>query len=360
MDYRDELIVFLSSLEFENENLRSTYDLLFEAEDFFKIKDDEVRELLKSKSDKVCERILKYRSYDRVQKILDICYKKGIKISTINSVDYPESLRPMENSPMILYKIGDLDPIERGVAIVGSRKPSLYGKNTVATIVRGIRDLNPTIISGMAYGIDAQAHLQALDNDLKTVCVLGCGVDFIYPKTNRQIYQRVIESGGLIVSEYPPNSKPRPYRFPLRNRIISGLSHAVIVVEAKEKSGSLITARLAAEYGREVFAVCGNVDSIYSQGTNRLIFDGASIALSPEDILNHPVYQMNEKKSLPNLSDLTLEEKTLYDSIVDGHQNTETLMAHVGWDITEVLSVLTMLELKNYITGVDSDCIEIL
>ena len=122
----------------------------------------------------------------------------------------------------------------------------------------------------------------------------------------------------------------------------------------------MITARLAAEYGREVFAVCGNVDSIYSRGTNRLIFDGAAIALSPEDILNHPVYQMHGKKKGSNLSELTLEEKTLYDSIKDGHQNTEAIMVHVGWDITDVLSTLTMLELKNYITGVDSDCIELL
>ena len=347
MDYRDELIVFLSSLEFENENLRSTYDLLFEAEDFFKIKDDEVRELLKSKSDKVCERILKYRSYDRVQKILDICYKKGIKISTINSGDYPESLRPMENSPMILYKIGDLDTIERGVAIVGSRKPSLYGKNTVATIVRGIRDLNPTIISGMAYGIDAQAHLQALDNDLKTVCVLGCGVDFIYPKTNRQIYQRVIESGGLIVSEYPPDSKPRPYRFPLRNRIISGLSHAVIVVEAKEKSGSLITATIAATQGKEVFAVPGPINSPLSKGTNKLIRDGATIFTDVED-LREVLPFAEDKKEVVQIN-LDMEELLIYDLIKRGTHNVDSLLIESQYEMNKLNEVLTMLELKNLI-----------
>ena len=215
------------------------------------------------------------------------------------------------------------------------------------------------IVSGLALGIDKLAHIEALDAGGDTIAVLGNGIGECYPKSNRSVYERIIQT-GLVLSEYPPYTSPQPFRFPERNRIIAALGDGVLVVEAKEKSGSLITARLAAEYGREVFAVCGNVDSIYSQGTNRLIFDGASIALSPEDILNHPVYQMQKKKTLPDLSELSLEEKTLYDSIRDGHQNTEALMEHIGWDITEVLSVLTMLELKNYITGVDSNCIEIL
>ena len=348
-----ELLIRLSLAGMPNEELIELYGYLTEDEGQMTFLEGEnIPQKLRERTTIFLDRDISKR-----QKVID---SQCIQILVVGDDFYPEKLALTPDPPMVIYAIGNLELMAKpSLSVVGARKHTDYGQRVCKKFVSQLASSGLVIISGLALGIDKLAHQATLDVGGETIAVLGNGIGDCYPKSNRACYE-AIKSAGLILSEYPPCTSPQPFRFPERNRIIAALGDGVLVVEAKEKSGSLITARLAAEYGREVFAVCGNVDSIYSQGTNRLIFDGASIALSPEDILNHPVYQMNEKKFLPNLSDLTLEEKTLYDSIVDGHQNTETLMDHVGWDITHVLSVLTMLELKNMITGVDSDCIEIL
>lgn len=219
-----------------------------------------------------------------IKNIIKICSEKNIRILTIPHDEYPEMLKYIPDPSLVLYVRGSI-PKENAVAIVGSRKASGYGIETAFKIASELALSDIVIVSGMARGIDTAAHSGALDAEGKTVAVLGCGVDIIYPPENKGIMERIIKNGAVI-SEYPPGSPPSTLHFPLRNRIISGMSLGTLVVEAGLKSGSLITANCALEQGRDVFAIPGNINNYNSMGTNRLIKDGAKIVLDSDDILD--------------------------------------------------------------------------
>ena len=199
---------------------------------------------------------------------------------------YPNKLKSIYDPPELLYCLGDIRLLnEPSIAIVGTRNASNYGKRIAYNLSQELSKRGVTIISGLASGIDSYAHEGAFKNVGKTIAVLGSGIDVIYPKENEDLYKSIIKNGGLIVSEFPLGTKPEKDNFPKRNRIISGLSDGVVVVEAKKKSGALITADLALEQGRSVFAVPGNIDSQNSEGTNNLIKEGAVPVTSYLDIL---------------------------------------------------------------------------
>ena len=199
---------------------------------------------------------------------------------------YPNKLKLIYDPPELLYCLGDIRLLnEPSIAIVGTRNASNYGKRIAYNLSQELSKRGVTIISGLASGIDSYAHEGAFKNVGKTIAVLGSGIDIIYPKENEDLYKSIIKNGGLIVSEFPLGTKPEKDNFPKRNRIISGLSDGVVVVEAKKKSGALITADLALEQGRSVFAVPGNIDSQNSEGTNNLIKEGAVPVTSYLDIL---------------------------------------------------------------------------
>lgn len=230
---------------------------------------------------------------------------------------YPEKLKVMANRPSVLYCLGNLpDPTKPAVAIVGARMCSPYGRIQAFRYARYLSDAGVQVISGLASGIDAEAHKGALEGTTATFAVLGSGVDVCYPAANRPLYRRILRNGGGILSEFEPGTKARSYHFPIRNRIISGLSDLVLVVEAKEKSGSLITARYALEQGINVYAIPGIVTDELSVGCNKLIFDGAGIAYTPEVLLselgidpekkNHTVENVCEKNHFLLESDLKL------------------------------------------------------
>ncbi len=225
-----------------------------------------------------------YEFSQDIKNIIEICYKKSINIIPISHEEYPEMLKYIPDPPLLLYVRGII-PKFNSIAIVGSRKASGYGVETAFKIASELVLSDITIVSGMARGIDTAAHSGALDAGGKTIAVLGCGVDIIYPPENRSIMERIIKTGAVI-SEYPPGSPPSTIHFPNRNRIISGMSLGTLVVEAGLKSGSLITANCALEQGRDVFAIPGNINNYNSMGTNRLIKDGAKIVLSSDDILD--------------------------------------------------------------------------
>ena len=236
-----------------------------------------------------------------------------IKCITKEDPNFPERLRKLSGMPKKLYYIGYLpDPKKPSAAVIGARMCSPYRRCQAFKYARTMAKYGVQIISGMARGIDAEGHKGALDTDTPTFAVLGSGVDVCYPKSNRRLYQRILEKGGGIISELPPGSPPMNWAFPARNRIISGLSDAVLVVEAKEQSGSLITANFALEHGHSVYALPGAVTEELSRGCNKLIFDGAGIAYSPEIMLmewgieakNNP--QNMEKKKLGLAPDLDL------------------------------------------------------
>jgi len=208
----------------------------------------------------------------------------GIALS-FDDADYPPLLRQLVDPPPVLYVLGQSDLLRSpGVAVVGSRAATSYGRKTAFNLGRNLAALSVTVISGLALGIDTESHLGALAGRGNTVAILGCGLDVVYPKQNRSLYKQIIEFGAL-VTEYPLGTRPDGFRFPARNRIIAGLSQGVIVVEAAKKSGSLITAQMALDCGREVFAVPGQVDSSKSEGAHWLLQQGAKLVQRVEDIV---------------------------------------------------------------------------
>lgn len=246
--------------------------------------------------------------------------KNGIKYVTYMDNKYPEKLRFIDNAPYILFYYGEIERLNQGsaVSLVGSRKCSPYGISVTKFITKDICANNISVISGMAKGVDSYAHKTVLENGGFTCAVLGCGIDIIYPKENRILYYEILKS-GCIISEFMPGVQPLTYNFPLRNRIISALSDVVIIVEAGIKSGSLITASTAVDQGKDVIAVPGSIFSDQSQGTNRLIKDGAYPFTCLEDVYDllgikrvddteriKPVRNENENKIFNILTDSPL------------------------------------------------------
>ena len=222
------------------------------------------------------------------EKILNyhIKYMKenNIKIININEREYPQALKKIYDPPISLYVRGNIEKLNnKNIGIVGCRECTTYGKKSAEYFAYNLSKQNINIVSGLAKGIDSYAHLGSL-NTGNTIAVLGNGLDIIYPKENLELANEIIKRGGTIISEYPCGTKPDKMKFPARNRIISGISSGIIVIEAKEKSGTLITVDFALEQGRDVFVVPGNINSINSVGTNDLIKQGARLVTTYEDI----------------------------------------------------------------------------
>lgn len=213
--------------------------------------------------------------------------KLHVRLVAQCDAEYPQALREIHDPPLVLYCAGDLSAFDApGVAMVGTRTPTVYGRETARRFAYGLAAAGYAVVSGMARGIDAAAHRGALDAHGRTIGVLGGAIDCFYPEENRELARETVKSGGLVVSEYPFGRKPDRQTFPMRNRIISGLSAGTLVVEAAVKSGSLITAEQATEQGRAVMAIPGRIDTPTSLGCNKLIRDGAKIVLSPDDVID--------------------------------------------------------------------------
>ena len=213
--------------------------------------------------------------------------KNNIKMINIMDDEYPEKLKNIYDKPIVLFTKGNTELLKNiSVAMVGCRDCTNYGKKIAQKLAYDLAKENICIVSGLAKGIDKFSHIGALEAKGKTIAVIGNGLDYVYPFENKDLYERIIKNNGLIVTEYIIGTKPEKLNFPARNRIISALSNAVVVVEAKVKSGSLITAEFGLEYGKEILAVPGNIDNLNSQGTNLLIKDGACVVTNYKDVLN--------------------------------------------------------------------------
>lgn len=250
---------------------------------FNKTREQLLKENIKEKYiDKIINPI--YR--ENLNNYIEYMKKNCIDIITIYDEYYPEKLKQIYDPPVMLYIKGKKEILKgKAVSIVGCRNSSKYGENISKKIAYNLSLNNINIVSGLAKGIDSFAHIGALEAKGKTIAVVGCGLDIVYPRENTNLFNNIIKQGGAVISEYIIGTKPLAYNFPRRNRIISGLSDSVIVVEAKEKSGTLITADFALEQGKEIYAVPGNIDNPNSYGTNELIKQGAKVLTSIKDIL---------------------------------------------------------------------------
>lgn len=279
--------------------------------------------------------------------------RHGVTAFTFNDEGYPARLKEIYDYPPILYVKGSLLPQDEWcLAVVGTRKTTVYGRQTTEEIVADLARNKITIVSGLARGIDSIAHRSALDAGGRTIAVFGCGLDVIYPAENASLAQSVAENGALI-SEFPLGAEPRRENFPLRNRIMSGLSLGVLVVEAGEGSGALITAERAMEQNREVFAVPGSIFSLSSRETNRLIQDGAKLVRDYTDILEElnlraVAHQMELKETIPASDTETLLLKQL--SAEPAH--IDEVCRGSGLPIATVSSTLAMMELKGMVRQV--------
>ncbi|MCM1170682.1 MAG: DNA-processing protein DprA [Clostridium sp.] len=273
-------------------------------------------ELAKVVPTEKAEKIAGNRSLAGAKKLYDKYAKRNIKIIYPGHEYYPEKLLHIYDYPELLFVRGDLACIKMtGIAVVGSRNPSIYGSETASYFASYFAGEDICTISGLARGIDSAAHKGAIDGGGKTVAVLGCGINVTYPGENAELYER-IENHGAILSEYGFDVKPMPGQFPMRNRIISGMSDGVLVVEARKKSGSLITADYALEQGRQVYALPGRIFDLCSEGTNNLIKQGAMCVTNPTDIMFDLFGREEDNDIFKNEEiNLTEEEKNIYSHI---------------------------------------------
>lgn len=303
--------------------------------------------------DETTTRILEMRAKIDPDKEWQKLENEGILMIDKNSDKYPTALKEIPQPPFALY-IRGLLPTENEfcLAVVGPRKYSSYGRQSCEKIVSELANFKTTIISGLALGIDAIAHQAALDNNSKTIAVLGTGIDdkTIYPAQNFNLAKNILKNGGAIISEFAPETPGLPHHFPMRNRIVAGLSKGVIVIEASEKSGSLITANCALEQNREVFAVPGQIFSENSKGTNNLIKQGAKIATCAQDILEEFNLQLELPEASENkIFDLSEEEKNIFELLSSQPQELDALAKTANIPISKFNSILTMMEIKGII-----------
>lgn len=350
-----DMLIWLNNLDGVNnrylEFFNSRYGSL---EDLWGISSAQLDKLSLNRTFK--ESFFKCKSRTFYQDIMSRAEMEGVKIITIRDKDYPERLRSIEDPPVVLYSRGDITKSDSiSISIVGPRKPSPYGIYTARKLANEIAELGITIVSGMASGVDTLAHIEALKSGSRTIAVLGTGADVIYPASNRSLYWKIAENGA-VVSEFPLGTKGLPRNFPQRNRIISGLSLGTVIVEAAQRSGTLITARHALEQGREVFAVPGNINSIYSKGTNGLIRDGAKLVEGIDDIVDEllALKALKAKKAIAEssspLNGLGPDEIMVVKAISTGPKTADEISREVDMSIVKINSVLTVLELKGRIT----------
>lgn len=264
---------------------------------------------------------------------------------------YPKLLREIPDAPFLLYVLGKRGTVpidmDNTIGVVGTRQITPYGKDVTERLVTGLVDAGCTIVSGMAYGVDAVAHQAAMDAGGKTIAVLGCGIDIIAPPSNASLYHAIATGGGAIVSEMPLGMRPNKGLFPARNRIISGLSLGVVVTEGADDSGALITARNAAEQGRDVFAVPGPITSPLSRGPARLLKNGAKLVESAEDIIDElGLAKGTGGRTKRVVTGATKEEQKILDMLSGGQQHVDAIVRATNLTMSVVAATLTVLEIK--------------
>jgi len=319
-------------------------------------------EILANRIIRNLEKIIFYQ--DEFEKQQEAINKHNIKLLHYWDDDYPKNLRNIYYPPIFLYLKGELKKIDEiSVAIVGTRKPSSYGKNVAREFSMEISRNHVTVISGMARGIDSIAHRGALENNGRTIAVVGSGLDVIYPPENDKLFNQIVEN-GCVISEFKLGTQPDASNFPQRNRIISGLSKGVLIIETKIIGGAMQTANHALDQGREVYAVPGDIHNIYSEGTNYLIQQGnAELVLSAKDILREMKIDISTESTERRkkiFEGLSLFEQNIIDKLTDKQMQIDQIAEQTKLSVPECLVNLLNLEFKGYIRQLPGKYFEVI
>lgn len=347
----EKIIMWLTTFEFMTyKKARFILDTFSNLEDLF----DNISKY-KEKL-KVCfeydeiEEMIQENNLMYIDQVIENYRELGIFVVTAKSVDYPKLLLEIDSYPILLYCKGNLRLLDSEcLAVVGTRRATRYGKDIGEKMVKDIASENITIVSGLAEGIDTVAHKATLSVGGKTIAVLGGGLLNIYPASNISLAEEIVEKGGLLISEYKPNEQSMTYHFPIRNRIIAGLSKAVFIVEATEKSGSMHTKNYAIEYNREVFALPARTNDIYSVGCNKCIQNGqARLLLNSSEILEF-FGKSNTGIQMSMNIQLTDEEKLIYDTLLGHEKNFDELVKVTKLETKKLQTMLMRLTLKGVV-----------
>ena len=309
---------------------------------------------------KKAENFLKHRDKVDIDRTFTEVETRGINFLTPESENYPAMLRQISNPPAVLYYKGKLFEcnLDKTLAVVGSRRASSAGRDDLRKILSGLGGTDICIVSGLASGIDTVAHTSAIENNIKTIGVIASGFDYVYPTSNKTLYENIINGYGAIVTEYYPTFEPIKFRFPQRNRIVSGLSYGTVVCEASLKSGALITANLTLEQGRELMCVPGAISNPNTQGIYKLLKNGATIVTESNDILNALGWEIKKDNITGDqltLPMLTPDEERIYNSLEIEEKGVDELISLTDLDIDSLLMNLTTMELKGIIKQSGAD-----
>jgi len=302
---------------------------------------------------RLAQRIKTHVIEDKIEKELALVSQKGYRILTLSDPQYPPLLKRIPDPPPFLYVYGTLPGTIKNIAVVGSRNATHYGISTTKSLCQDLVSLGFIIVSGMARGIDTAAHTGALSGQGQTVAVLGSGLEQIYPRENQRLFHRIAENGAVI-SEFSLDAEPEGHNFPIRNRVISGISLGTVIVEATKKSGSLITARLAAEQNREVFAIPGSIQSFKSIGTHQLLKQGAKLVEHAQDVIDELPHDIRAATPSPPLvatekkPPLSSEELVVFEALEPYPLHIDVLMRKTAINPGKVSSILLGLELKGF------------
>ncbi len=354
--------VALSSIEkIDSQFIISLYKKFGDIELAFRASKEDVLQVC-GVSPKKAEDFVSIRNSLDVDKVYENVLRRNIKIITYEDSNYPYMLKNIYDSPAVIYYKGDFSVcnLERTLAVIGSRRFSHNGKESLKHIMKDFLNTDLCIVSGLATGADTAAHEFALDNNLKTIGVIGGGLDFIYPAHNKALYEKIINGNGVVMSEYYPTFEPLPFRFPQRNRIVSGLSYGTLVAEAALKSGALITANLTLDQGRELLCIPGVITSPNTQGIYKLLKNGAHLVTSGEDVLEAMGWEKVERQCslFDTVTDveensennsLTIDEKKILYTIEIEPKTFDEIQGLTNISTEDLLMALTNLELNEYI-----------